>query len=51
MGASDGTSQTGNLGPQHARERRGRTQMKHNLIAEALAVKPLGKKEMVNYSF
>lgn len=51
MGASDGTSQTGNLGPQHAVDRRGRTQMKHNLIAEALAVKPLGKKEMVNYSF
>ena len=48
MGTSDSTS--GNLSPKHSI--RGRTSpMKYNLIAEALAVKPLGKKEMVNYSF
>lgn len=51
MGASDGTSKTGNLSPKHANDRRGISQMKYNLIAKALAVKPLGKKEMVNYSF
>lgn len=49
MATADRASETGNLGPQHTV--RGRTQMKYNLIAEALAVKPLGKKEMVNSSF
>lgn len=49
MHGTTDASTSGNLSPKHSIK--GRSQMKYNLIAEALAVKPLGKKEVVNYSF